>query len=177
MSGKQYDWIMRGALQEVIELAETDQKPIVVPPHHNAETPPGSETHEHPELFIQMSGMTEFTFPGQTYILKPNEVLIVPPGLPHLEKTMGDSEEFVSMVVIFYPDEIELHIATANSDSRPEVCYVEKFKPQHNNLLIRSIKEYVVHERAQTRHNRILAKGLQLTLLGCLLEHIRYGNE
>ena len=70
MSGKQYDWIMRGALQEVIELAETDQKPIVVPPHHNAETPPGPETHEHPELFIQMSGMTEFTFPGQTYILK-----------------------------------------------------------------------------------------------------------
>jgi len=177
MGEKQYDWIMRGALQEVIELAETDQKPIIVPPNHDAESPARSEAHEHPELFIQITGITEFSFPGQNYALKPHEVMIIPPGLAHSEKTIGDSDEFMHMVVIFYPDEIELHIASSDDNSHPTVCYAEKFKPLHDNLIRKIIEEYVLHERAISRHNRILAKGLQLTLLGCLLEHIRYGNS
>ena len=167
---------MRGVLQEVIELVETDQKPIIVPPQHDVEPPHMAETHEFPELFIQINGITEFSLPGQKYALKPHEVMIVPPGLPHSEKTMGDSEEFMHMVIIFYKDEIELHIACSDKDSHPKVCYTEKFKPMHNNLMSRTIQEYVNHERAKLRHNRVLAKGLQLTLLGCLLEHIRYGN-
>lgn len=177
MSEKQYNWIMRGALQEVIELVETDQKPIIVPPQHDAQPPPSSEQHEFPELFIQITGITEFSIPGQVYALKPHEVMIVPPGLFHSEKTIGDSEEFMHMVVIFYENEIELHIARSNNQSLPEVCYSEKFIPLHNNLMRKTIEEYVNHERARTRHNRVLSKGLQLTLLGCLLEHIRYGSS
>ena len=177
MGEKQYNWIMRGALQEIIELVETDQKPIIVPPQHNVEPPQNAETHEFPELFIQITGVTEFSLPGQTYALKPHEVMIVPSGLAHSEKTIGESEEFMHMVIIFYENEIELHIARSNNESHPEVCYSEKFKPLHNNLMSRTIQEYVNHERAKSRHNRVLAKGLQLTLLGCLLEHIRYGNS
>ena len=176
MSEKQYDWIMRGVLQEVIELIETDQKPIIVPAHHNTEHPANSKIHKFPELFIQITGVTEFSLPGQTYALKPHEVMIVPPGMAHCEKTIGDSDEFMHMVIIFYEDEIELHIGQSNADSQPEVCYAEKFKPIHGKLMSKTIDEYVSHERSQVRHNRILSKGLQLTLLGCLLENIRYGN-
>jgi len=176
MGDKQYDWIMRAALQEVIELVETDQKPITVPPQHNAEPPHPSESHEYPEFFIQITGVTEFSFPGSTHALKPHEVMIVPPGMPHAEKTIGDSDEFMHMVVIFYKDEIELHIASANDKSKPIVCYAEKFKPLYSELIHRTIEDYVRLERSHSRHNRILAKGLQLTLLGCLLELIRYGN-
>lgn len=177
MAEKQYDWIMRGALQEVIELIETDQKPIIVPPEHNSSNPKDSVAHEYPELFIQISGVTEFSFPGLTRALKPHEVMIVPAGLYHLEKTIGDSAEFMHMVVVFYPEYIELHVASSNSNSKPEVCYAEKFTPLRKDLMQSTIEEYVKLERTQTRHNRVLSKGQQLTLLGCLLELIRYGNS
>jgi hypothetical protein len=178
MDDKQrYNWIIRGMLQEIIELIESDQKPILIPEMNNELAPEGSECHDFPELFIQIEGITEFKLPGNCYELKPSSILLLPPGTPHLEQTIGDSDHFMHMVAIFYPNEVEVHIATTNSDRKPTVVYEEKFRPQTPDLINRVIEQYVRHERTLGKYNYVFSKGLQLTLFGAILEHIRYGRD
>lgn len=65
--------------------------------------------HVHPELFIQLEGISHFSF-GKTVInLSPGEILIIPPGIPHNEVAELKDEKFKNVVVATTKDHIDIH--------------------------------------------------------------------
>ena len=86
---------------------------------HLYEIHPRMPYHFKPELFIQLGGVTEFTFPGQHITLKPGCVCIVPKGMPHGEIVRAENEPFENIVVSYYNDMIEMHVAHEQSPGCP----------------------------------------------------------
>ncbi len=67
--------------------------------------------HFQPELFVQLGGETEFSFPDDHFILRAGEICVVPKGMPHGEVARGGPEAFENVVVSFYNDTIDVHVA------------------------------------------------------------------
>lgn len=78
--------IARRAIELQLDLLKAD-KAVVHIPHPNGLMKAGTGQHFHhtPELFIQLSGYTAFTFPTERTRVLPGEICLLPRGLPHKE--------------------------------------------------------------------------------------------
>jgi AraC-like DNA-binding protein len=81
--------------------------------------------HFKPEIFIQLSGTTEFTFPEQRLVLQPGSVCLVPRGMPHGEVARADGAQFENLVISFYNGTIYVHLAHERAPGRPAVGHVD----------------------------------------------------
>ncbi len=81
----------------------------------------GTHYHLEPEMFLQISGYTDFTFPGTSVRLMPGELCMVPAKVGHLEKAGHcGGKLFHNLVVIQRDLRTCVHIANA-SNGRPHV--------------------------------------------------------
>lgn len=80
---------------------------------------PHMQYHFKPELFVQLDGLTEFTFPDERFTLKAGEVCIIPKGLPHAEFVRGEVNPFENLVISFYNGMIDVHLAHEVAPGRP----------------------------------------------------------
>lgn len=72
--------------------------------------------HMHSELFIQLSGTTEFSFPTQNLSLCENEVMFVPRRIPHAETAFfTDSDPFLNLVAGEYSNSLSFHFGEART--------------------------------------------------------------
>ncbi len=62
---------------------------------------PGKVFHLHPELFIQLSGVTVFEFPEEKIRVGPGEICLVPRGMPHFERVRAWQGPFANLVFMF----------------------------------------------------------------------------
>jgi mannose-6-phosphate isomerase-like protein (cupin superfamily) len=62
---------------------------------------PGMAFHFKPELFLQLGGATEFSFPEESFTLGEGELCVMPRGVPHGEKTCDTTRTFENVVVCF----------------------------------------------------------------------------
>ena len=114
--------ILRRALRRQIEALEQNQFCCRVPQLHRLYEPQkGMPYHFKPEIFLQLGGTTEFTFPDERLILQPGNVCIVPRGMPHGEIARSDREPFENVVVSFYNDTVYVHVAHERAPGRPTV--------------------------------------------------------
>ena len=60
----------------------------------------GTHFHFNPELFIQIGGLTDFSFPREKMRLMAGETLLVHRGLPHSEVARKFRSDFLNMVII-----------------------------------------------------------------------------
>jgi AraC-like DNA-binding protein/mannose-6-phosphate isomerase-like protein (cupin superfamily) len=70
---------------------------------------PQSHVHGHPELFLQLDGATEFIFAQETMVVESGEILIMPSGIPHGEKPLGENGEFRQFVIMLVANTCQLH--------------------------------------------------------------------
>jgi AraC-like DNA-binding protein len=83
--------------------------------------------HFKPELFVQLAGTTDFRFPNQAFTLAPNEICVMPRGVPHAETARHDSGSFENVVVCFYNETVAIHVAHELSPGKPGVDDIHFF--------------------------------------------------
>jgi len=97
--------------------------PLLVP-RARPELPRTASGHFHlrSELFLQLSGSTEFLFPRQSYRLDAGHALLLPPRLHHGETAVSSAADpFLNLVLIFEGSTLFLHSAVAGAANRPQI--------------------------------------------------------
>lgn len=92
---------------------------------------PGSRGHYHaaPELFVQISGWTEFSFPGDSCRLDAGQVLLLPPHLLHAERVGPDGGKPFSNLVLYVDGaNLSVHLANERRAGEPGVAYLESYQ-------------------------------------------------
>jgi AraC-like DNA-binding protein len=88
----------------------------------------GMAYHFKPEIFLQVGGRTEFTFPNSNKSLCKGEICVMPRGVVHGESITNKPDPFQHMVICFYNKTITMHIAYANEKGLPKALKVLFFK-------------------------------------------------
>jgi AraC-like DNA-binding protein len=102
---------------------------VIHRPQRLSEPLPRGEGHFHlaPELFLQLSGWTDFRFPQGHCRLLPGQALVVPPQLRHDERVgRGDQgEPFCNLVLYAEAPSLTCHLAHELSPGRPGIRHLE----------------------------------------------------
>ena len=101
---------MCAVFDRAIRLAEANRLRLRVP-REVKPTQRLANMHYHyrPEVFLQLQGVTEFRFPRENFELVPDEVLVIPAGVPHGETVRDEGgKPFRNLVAGFYNNTISL---------------------------------------------------------------------
>lgn len=102
---------------------------VIHRPQRLSEPLPRGEGHFHlaPELFLQLSGWTDFRFPQGLCRVTPGQALLVPPQLRHDERVgHGDhGEPFRNLVLYAEAPTLTCHLAHELSPGRPGIHHLE----------------------------------------------------
>ena len=102
---------------------------VVHRPQRLSEPLPRGEGHFHlaPELFLQLSGWTDFRFPQGHCRVTPGQALLVPPQLRHDERVgVGAAgEPFCNLVLYAEAPSLTCHLAHEPSPGRPGIRHLE----------------------------------------------------
>ncbi len=88
----------------------------------------GARGHYHaaPEMFVQLSGWTHFTFPDGECLLQPGQVLLLPAYVQHHERVGGEgASPFSNLVLYAERERLSVHLAGERHAGQPEVRHLE----------------------------------------------------
>lgn len=88
----------------------------------------GAQGHYHtaPEMFVQLSGWTHFTFPDGECLLLPGQVLLLPAYVQHQERVGGEGgAPFSNLVLYAERERLSVHLAGERQAGQPEVRHLE----------------------------------------------------
>jgi len=125
--------------------------------------------HFKPELFIQVSGSTEFSFPDEAFTLEPGEVCVVPKGMPHGERARSEGAPFENIVVSFYNDLIDVHVAREDSPGVPRAVEVNFYTTEFFRDMVSYLDSVCEFHHRNARVNTPAIKGLLLAEFALLL--------
>ncbi|WP_394788901.1 helix-turn-helix domain-containing protein [Rhodoferax sp.] len=116
---------MRAHLADFVQRAMAGSLRVHLP--HGAPVARG-EGHFHvgPELFLQTSGWTDFSFPHGSLTLGPGEALLMPPQLLHCEQVRAaPNQGFANLVVYAEAHALTCHLAHEIATGRPGIRHLE----------------------------------------------------
>ncbi|HLP03341.1 MAG TPA: helix-turn-helix domain-containing protein [Opitutaceae bacterium] len=170
---------MCGAFERAIRLAEHDRLRLRVP-HEVKPTQRLKSMHYHyrPEVFLQLHGTTEFQFPRETFELGPDEICVIPAGVPHGEKVRAEATQpFRNLVAGFYNNTISLHFAFEARPQHPDIAEIEFFDAPNLDVFL-TLTNNLAHAQAmQTPARAAVRKGLLLALLGLFRNIVETGGD
>lgn len=137
--------------------------------HHLYEKHPKQAYHFKPEMFVQLGGVTEFTFPHQVITLHPGDVCIVPKGMPHGETVRSGVEPFENVVISFYNDTIDIHVAHERSPGKPRAEDVQFYTTDLFPDLVSYLDRIAEFNHSNPKSNMGAIKGLILAEFSLLL--------
>jgi len=135
----------------------------------------GTHFHFDPELFIQIGGLTDFSFPREKMRLLAGEALLVPRGLPHGEIARNFKGDFLNLVVMFPRDGVSIHSAMEDDKGNPKVCGLEYFKTDKGRRIEQYLDDIVAfyhsggNEKSEPEVKEAVRGLFQATLAGLLL--------
>ena len=120
---------MRELFDRAIKLAEQNRLRVRVPPEVKpTQKMRGMHYHYRPELFLQLQGRTDFQFPRDSFSLAPDELCVIPAGVPHGERVHAEpNRPFRNLVAGFYNNTVSLHFAYEARPHHPEIEVIEFF--------------------------------------------------
>lgn len=120
---------MRAAFDHALKLAERNRLVLRVPHESKAvQNKRGMHYHYRPEIFLGLQGSTDFSFPRETFRLGPDEIGIIPAGVPHGEVVSpGPGQPFRNLVAGFYNNTLSLHFAHEVRPGKPDIEVIEFF--------------------------------------------------
>lgn len=99
-------------LERWMRALERDRLPVRLPRRRGLmRSLEGLPFHLAPELFLQVSGRTHFTFPEERLCLEPGALCVVPRGLPHRERVGPWRGPFANLVFSYRKEGVSLHLA------------------------------------------------------------------
>lgn len=125
--------------------------------------------HFKPEIFIQMEGWTEFHFPGESFVVQPGEMAVLPAGIPHHETVSSNGRPFRNLVAGFYSNTVSLHFAFEARPQEPDIEVIEFFETPYLRRITGLVDQLVDAVHAETPSKGYLVKGLVMAVLSNLL--------
>ncbi len=170
---------MRAVLERAIQRVERQQLRLRIPREEGLmEKHKGMHFHFQPEIFLQLSGYTEFRCPKESLRLRADELGVLPAGVPHGE-SVGRGEDgapFRNLVVGFYSHTLSLHFASEVEPGRPDIEVIEFFDAPNLDVFVTLTHTLVhtYHMQAPARDH--VLKGLLISLLGMFLNLVDTGS-
>ena len=169
---------MRQAFDHALKQAERNRLPLRVPHEVKViQNRRGMHYHYRPEVFLQLHGTTEFTFPRESFCLQPDEICVIPAGVPHGEvATPGPDKPFRNLVAGFYNNTLSLHFAHEARPGKPDIEVIEFFDaPNLEIFLTLANTTAQTHSMHGPARDSVL-KGLLLALLGLFRNIVETGT-
>jgi len=137
----------------------------------------GMHYHYRPEIFLGLQGATDFSFPRETFRLGPDEICIIPAGVPHGEVVQpGAGQPFRNLVAGFYNNTLSLHFAHEVRPGKPDIEVIEFFDaPNLEVFLTLANTTASTHSMHGPARDAVL-KGLLLALLGLFRNIVETGS-
>jgi AraC-like DNA-binding protein/quercetin dioxygenase-like cupin family protein len=169
---------MREVLVRMIEQTERRLHVFKVPAEAGQlQKHPDMHFHFKPELFIQLRGVTEFTTPKETVILKPGEMMVMPAGVPHREYIETDREgRFRNLVIGYYSNTLSLHFAHEVAPHKPDIQAIEFFDAPNLEVFVMMTTHLVSSFHASGPGSATVTRGLLAALLGMFLNVVETGS-
>ncbi len=167
----EYIELCKAVLVRQIKLIESDKYKLRVPQiRDQMKFIPDSHFHIHPEVFIQLSGLTEFRFPHEGFRLYPDQICVMPRGISHNEKTGNWRGGFYDLVICAVRNTNYCLLAQADSEQRPSVIASTTFEPDGGNRLANFLDDITetFHQEQSGRQWRL--KGALLAAFAIVLE-------
>jgi AraC-like DNA-binding protein len=132
--------------------------------------------HYRPEIFLQLRGCTEFTFPRGGFRLAPDEMCVIPAGVPHGEVVeSGPDAPFRNLVAGFYNNTLSLHFAHEVRPGKPDIEVIEFFDAPNLDVFLTLATSVAQAHHMQAPARAAVLHGLQLALLGLFRNIVETG--
>ncbi len=123
--------MMTGKIRAYARALKLGRKGLIMPsPGQEYRRGREGPFHSSPEIFLQLSGYTDFSFPEEELRLDEGEILIVPARVPHMERVGGAKDAFRNIVILPDGGSILCHIAWEEAAGRPGILHTENRKPE-----------------------------------------------
>jgi AraC-like DNA-binding protein/mannose-6-phosphate isomerase-like protein (cupin superfamily) len=169
---------MRSALERAIQFAHRSQLTLRVPPEARpVPNKRGMHYHYRPEIFLQLQGSTDFSFPRGKFRLGEDEICVIPAGVPHGEVVQpGPSRPFRNLVAGFYNNTLSLHFAHEARPGKPDIEVIEFFDAPNLDVFLMLAKTITQTHSMQGPARDTVLKGLLLALLGLFRNIVETGS-
>lgn len=169
---------MRAAFDHALKLAERNRLVLRVP--HESKTVQnkrGMHYHYRPEIFLGLQGSTDFSFPRETFRLGPDEICIIPAGVPHGEVVQSEGgQPFRNLVAGFYNNTLSLHFAHEVRPGKPDIEVIEFFDAPNLEVFLTLANTTASTHSMQGPARDAVLKGLLLALLGLFRNIVETGS-
>ncbi len=169
---------MQAAFDQALKLAERNRLVLRVP--HESKTVQnkrGMHYHYRPEIFLGLQGSTDFSFPRETFRLGPDEICIIPAGVPHGEVVQpGADRPFRNLVAGFYNNTLSLHFAHEVRPGKPDIEVIEFFDAPNLEVFLTLANTTAATHSMQGPARDAVLKGLLLALLGLFRNIVETGS-
>jgi AraC-like DNA-binding protein/mannose-6-phosphate isomerase-like protein (cupin superfamily) len=169
---------MRLAFDQALKLAERNRLTLRVPREtKSVPNKRGMHYHYRPELFLGLQGVTDFSIPRESFRVGPDEMCVIPAGVPHGEVVQaGPDRPFRNLVAGFYNNTISLHFAHEVRPGKPDIEVIEFFDaPNLDVFLTLANTTAQTHSMHGPARDTVL-KGLLLALLGLFRNLVETGT-
>jgi len=137
----------------------------------------GMHYHYRPEIFLQLQGTTDFSFPSSGFRLNPDELCIIPAGVPHGEVVHpGPDKPFRNLVAGFYNNTLSLHFAHEARPGKPDIEVIEFFDAPNLDVFLTLANTTAQTHNMQGPALDAVLKGLLLALLGLFRNIVETGT-
>lgn len=169
---------MRQAFDQALKLAERGRLTLRVPPlNKSVQNRRGMHYHYRPEIFLGLHGWTDFSFPREGFRLGPDEICIIPAGVPHGEVVQpGPEAPFRNLVAGFYNNTLSLHFAHEVRPGKPDIEVIEFFDAPNLDVFLTLANTTVQTHGTQGPARDAVLKGLLLALLGSFRNIVETGT-
>ena len=169
---------MREVFDRAIKLAEHDRLHLRVPHEVKpAQKLRGMHYHYRPELFLQLQGRTDFQFPKETFALNPDELCVIPAGVPHGEIVHAEATRpFRNLVAGFYNNTLSLHFAYEAKPHRPDIEVIEFFDAPNLDVFLTLTNCLAQTFNTQGPARTAVLKGLLIAVLGLFRNIVEVGT-
>ncbi|HEX7632274.1 MAG TPA: helix-turn-helix domain-containing protein [Lacunisphaera sp.] len=169
---------MRTAFDRALKLADRNRLVLRVPREGKL---PGNKRgmhyHYRPEVFLGLQGSTDFSFPRENFRLGPDEVCIIPAGVPHGEVVQSeDGRPFRNLVAGFYNNTLSLHFAHEVRPGKPDIEVIEFFDAPNLDVFLTLANTTAQTHGMQGPARDAVLKGLLLALLGLFRNMVETGT-
>ena len=129
----------------------------------------GMHFHLVPEVFIQLSGLTDFRFPHERCRLLPQEVCIVPRGMPHAETVRAFRGPFYNLVFLAQKQQCAFHLARESRPGQPGGVEFRNLKHPAIPRIWQYLDDLVEAFHSESAGRERTLKGLLLAFFSSLL--------
>jgi AraC-like DNA-binding protein/mannose-6-phosphate isomerase-like protein (cupin superfamily) len=169
---------MRLAFDHALQMVAHNSLTLRVPQESKSlENRRGMHYHYRPEIFLQLHGSTEFTFPREKFSLGEGEMCVIPAGVPHGEVVHpGSHRPFRNLVAGFYNNTLSLHFAHEARPGKPDIEVIEFFDAPNLDVFLMLAKTITLTHSTQGPARDLVIQGLLLALLGLFRNIVETGT-